>query len=114
MEQLNEWLSHNKDYNQTGVLLLIDIDGFRLINDTYGHSTGDNVLHHVAVFLTATLFEMDKHYVNRAVKESILSHLGGDEFAIFLPARDEKEGMETAEEIRKRLENPDSWKYPAM
>ncbi|MCR4319266.1 MAG: EAL domain-containing protein [Candidatus Brocadiaceae bacterium] len=104
MEQLNEWLSHNKDYNQTGVLLLIDIDGFRLINDTYGHSTGDNVLHHVAVFLTNTLFEMDKHYVNRAVKESILSRLGGDEFAIFLPDRDEKEGMETAEEIRKRLE----------
>ena len=104
MEQLNEWLSHNKDYNQTGVLLLIDIDGFRLINDTYGHSTGDNVLHHVAVFLTATLFEMDKHYVNRAVKESILGRLGGDEFAIFLPDRDEKEGMATAEEIRKRLE----------
>lgn len=104
MEQLNEWLSHNKDYNQTGVLLLIDIDGFRLINDTYGHSTGDNVLRHVAVFLTVTLFKMDKHYVNRAVKESILSRLGGDEFAIFLPARNEKEGMETAEEIRKRLE----------
>ena len=104
MEQLNEWLSHNKDYNQTGVLLLIDIDGFRLINDTYGHSTGDNVLRHVAEFLITTLFEMDKHYVNRDVKESILSRLGGDEFAIFLPARDEKEGIATAEEIRKRLE----------
>ncbi len=103
MEQLTEWVSHNKDYNQTGVLLLMDIDGFRLINDTYGHSTGDNVLHHVAVFLTTTLFEMDKHYVNRDVKESILSRLGGDEFAIFLPDRNEKEGMETAEEIRKRL-----------
>ncbi len=104
MEQLNEWLSHNKDYNQTGVLLLMDIDGFRLINDTYGHSTGDKVLHHVAVFLTTTLFEMDKHYVYRDVKESILGRLGGDEFAIFLPDRNEKEGMETAEEIRKRLE----------
>ena len=104
MERLNEWLSHNKDYIQTGVLLLIDIDGFRLINDTYGHSTGDNVLRHVAVFLTATLFEIDKHYVNKDVRESILGRLGGDEFAIFLLYRDEKKGMETAEEIRKRLE----------
>ncbi len=104
MEQLNEWLSHNKSYNQTGVLLLIDIDGFRLINDTYGHSTGDNVLRHVAEFLITTLFEIDKHYVNKNVRESILGRMGGDEFAIFLPARDEKKGMETAEEIRKRLE----------
>jgi len=104
MERLNEWLSHNKDYIQTGVLLLIDIDGFRLINDTYGHSTGDNVLRHVAVFLTTTLFEIDKHYIGKYVRESILGRLGGDEFAIFLPDRDEKEGMETAEEIRKRLE----------
>ena len=104
MERLNEWLSHNKDYNQTGVLLLIDIDGFRLINDTYGHSTGDNVLRHVAVFLTTTLFEIDKHYIGKYVRESILGRLGGDEFAIFLLYRDEKKGMETAEEIRKRLE----------
>ena len=103
-ERLNEWLSHNKTYNQTGVLLLMDIDGFRSINDTYGHSTGDNVLRHVAEFLTTTLFEIDKQYVNKDVRESILSRMGGDEFAIFLPARSEKEAMETAEEIRKRLE----------
>src|SRR3989339_224663 len=104
MEQLNEWLSHYKSYNQTGVLLLMDIDGFRFINDTYGHSTGDKVLHHVAEFLITTLFEIDKHHVNKDVRESILGRMGGDEFAIFLPARDEKEGIETAEKIRKRLE----------
>lgn len=104
MEQLHEWLSHNKTYNQTGSLLLIDIDGFRLINDTYGHSTGDTILHRVAGFLITTLFEIDKHYVNKDVKESILSRMGGDEFAIYLPARDEEEGMKTAEEIRKRIE----------
>lgn len=104
MAQLDEWLSRSKTYNQTGVLLLIDIDGFRLINDTYGHSTGDNVLHRVAEFLITTLFETDKQYVNKDVRESILGRMGGDEFAILLPARNEKEGMETAEEIRKRLE----------
>ena len=40
----------------------MDIDEFRSINDTYGHSTGDNVLRHVAEFLTTTLFEIDKQY----------------------------------------------------
>ena len=104
MEQLNERLSHNKDYNQTGVLLLMDIDGFRLINDTYGHSTGDTALRHMAEFLITTLFEIDKHYVNKDIRESILGRLGGDEFAIFLPDRNEKEGIATAEEIRKKLE----------
>ncbi|MBI2471083.1 MAG: EAL domain-containing protein [Planctomycetes bacterium] len=104
MEQLSEWLSHNKTYNQTGSLLLIDIDGFRLINDTYGHSTGDTILHRVAGFLITTLFEIDKHYVNKDVRESILGRMGGDEFAIYLPARNEKEAMATAEEIRKKLE----------
>ena len=103
-ERLNEWLSHNKTCNQTGVLLLMDIDEFRSINDTYGHSTGDSVLRHVAEFLTTTLFEADKHYVNKNVRESILGRMGGDEFVIFLPARDEKEGIGTAEEIRKKLE----------
>ena len=104
MEQLDEWLSHNKAYNQTGVLLLMDIDGFRLINDTYGHSTGDNALRHMAEFLITTLFVIGKHYVNKDVVESILGRLGGDEFAIFLPDRNEKEGIATAEEISKRLE----------
>ena len=114
MEQLDEWLSHNKAYNQTGVLLLMDIDEFRLINDTYGHSTGDTALRHVAEFLITTLFEIGKHYVNKEVRESILGRLGGDEFAIFLPDRDEKEGMATAEEISKRLEKSRFRKYQVI
>lgn len=102
---LNERLSHDKNHNQTGVLLLINIDRFRLINDMYGHSVGDTVLRHIAGFLRNTLFEIDKQCVNKEKKESILGHMGGDEFAIFLPSRSEKEGMAAAECICKKLED---------
>ena len=76
MEQLDEWLSHNKAYNQTGVLLLMDIDGFRLINDTYGHSTGDTALHRVAEFLIIVLSELDKHYVDKEVRGKYFGSYG--------------------------------------
>ena len=103
VELLGEWITGAKTSNQPGTLLLIDIDGFRLINDTHGHSTGDTVLVHIAKFLDSTLSEIDGQYANKAAGKSILSRLGGDEFALFLPGRNEREGMEAAEEIRKRL-----------
>lgn len=54
-------------------LLLIDIDDFKGINDTYGHPFGDEVLKHLATFLDTVLREGD-----------IVSRLGGDEFAAFI------------------------------
>lgn len=54
-------------------LLLIDIDDFKGINDTYGHPFGDEVLKHLATYLDTVLREGD-----------IVSRLGGDEFAAFI------------------------------
>lgn len=59
--------------NQSFSLLFLDIDGFKLINDTYGHSTGDQVLISVANRLLNTLS-----------KECVLARFGGDEFIILL------------------------------
>ncbi len=62
---------------QTGTqlgLYYLDLDGFKLINDSFGHAAGDTVLRQVAVVLT------------RAVEEGdILARLGGDEFAVITP-----------------------------
>ena len=55
-------------------LLNIDIDGFKSINDTYGHAAGDVVLIHVASRLRACCRETD-----------LLARLGGDEFVVLLP-----------------------------
>ncbi|MDO9372704.1 MAG: EAL domain-containing protein [Gammaproteobacteria bacterium] len=56
------------------VLMILDLNHFKIINDTLGHSTGDEILHLVAQRLKAVLRESDT-----------LARLGGDEFAILLP-----------------------------
>lgn len=103
MGLLDKWMSHARDNNQTGVILLINIDGFRLINDVYGHNVGDNLLHRVSVLLRNILADIDPSYGEKTTGESIIGRMGGDEFSILLPSRDEKEGVDIAEHIRKRL-----------
>ena len=56
-------------------LLLVDLDGFKQINDTFGHSAGDDCLKEVAARLRSTCAD-----------DSLIARLGGDEFAIVIEA----------------------------
>lgn len=73
-----------------GILILIDIDHFKVINDTYGHLVGDVILKAVSQRLTAHL--KDKGYVAR---------WGGEEFLIYLPQETDQHAVILAEELRK-------------
>jgi diguanylate cyclase (GGDEF)-like protein/PAS domain S-box-containing protein len=70
-------------------LLVIDIDKFKVINDTYGHDAGDHVLQDIAVRISSAVRKIDT-----------VSRLGGDEFIVLLP---EISGEETAQFVAQRI-----------
>ncbi len=85
-------LDRARRYDETGALLIIDLDGFKAINDTYGHAAGDHVLATVARILCFNV---------RASDET--TRLGGDEFAILMTGTSWEEASERANALDKLL-----------
>ena len=81
-----------KTTNTQHVVLIIDIDNFKGINDTYGHSAGDELLKQLGVNLPALVHTDD-----------VIARLGGDEFALLLRDCNEEEGRTIAENIRQKI-----------
>ncbi len=75
-------------------LLYIDLDQFKVVNDTCGHAAGDNLLCQLADLLKTDLR-----------KEDLLARLGGDEFGVLLPRCSQKDAIRIANLLRKRLED---------
>ena len=75
-------------HSEPSILLLMDLDGFKAVNDTRGHDEGDTVLKNVADALSSVLRESDCG-----------ARLGGDEFALVLPRTSENVGMLVAERL---------------
>jgi len=73
--------------------IMIDIDHFKSVNDTFGHEVGDEVLKAVAISLQSTLREDD-----------ILARFGGEEFVLLMPGASETVGARVAERLRLKLE----------
>jgi diguanylate cyclase (GGDEF)-like protein len=75
-------------------LLMVDIDNFKKVNDTYGHPVGDAILRDVASCITASIREGDMAF-----------RYGGEEFTIILPATDTGGGLIAAERLRALVEH---------
>lgn len=82
----------NARYNHSFCLLLIDVDNFKYINDTFGHPTGDLVLKEIAAILEENLRNTD-----------IVARIGGDEFGVLLPETEPETGFWVAEKVRQAL-----------
>ncbi|MDB2562462.1 GGDEF domain-containing protein [Sulfurimonas sp.] len=78
-----------KRENTSMSLIMIDIDDFKNINDTYGHTIGDQVIKLLASLLKSHTRESD-----------IASRFGGEEFVILLPSTSEKGALKIAENLR--------------
>ena len=82
-----------KRINLSMAVLLIDIDFFKKVNDTYGHLVGDDVLRHIAKTISGILRSSD-----------VLGRYGGEEFCAFLPNTTESDALGLAERIRAGIE----------
>lgn len=89
---LKKELTESKRYDQRVTCLMMDIDHFKRINDTYGHETGDSVLVETATLLKALLREVDT-----------IARWGGEEFIIMMPHTDIQNAMVPASRILKTI-----------
>jgi diguanylate cyclase len=78
---------------EPALLLALDVDHFKRVNDTHGHAAGDDVLRAVAKSLQDTVRPMD-----------LVARVGGEEFAVILPNCPPAFGETVAERIRRRVE----------
>lgn len=74
LQQFQYSLSISRRSNTGGSLMVLDLDKFKQINDTYGHSAGDDVLQNVGFSISKVVRESD-----------IVGRIGGDEFSILMP-----------------------------
>lgn len=93
-EFLSYEIKRSMRHHHKFTMLMIDLDNFKYINDTYGHASGDLVLKEVTEIFGANLRNAD-----------ILARLGGDEFAVILPETPYESGYAVVEKLRSRLES---------
>ena len=93
-EALQLELDRSARHGRTVALLMLDLDHFKTINDTYGHQTGDQVLIEFVATVKTTLR-----------KEDQLGRFGGEEFIVLLPECAQEAALITAERIRVAVAN---------
>ncbi len=93
IETLDHEMARSKRYGENMSFIMIDIDLFKKVNDTYGHDIGDKALIRFAEIVSSSLRETD-----------FAGRLGGEEFGIILPQTNREQAMIVAERIRSRIE----------
>ena len=93
-EEIKTEIERAKRYDRSFSLLLIDIDNFKDVNQTYGRLVGDSVLCSVSDKIKSTIRPTD-----------IASRYGGDEFGLILSETNEKGAQETAQRLIEAIEN---------
>lgn len=91
---LDTELKRSARYKHPVSLLMMDIDNFKMINDTYGHQVGDEILKHIAEVISKTCRKVD-----------MPSRYGGEEFSVILPETPKENAKIIAERLRQRIED---------
>jgi diguanylate cyclase (GGDEF)-like protein len=92
IQQLDREFTRAKRYQRPLSLVYLDLDGFKSMNDRFGHIFGDEILAGVALQMRSVLRSAD-----------MLARIGGDEFAVLLPETELRGALRVAEKLRKSL-----------
>ncbi len=93
-QALSQELERTQRSGQPTSLIMLDIDHFKKVNDTWGHETGNKALKHVATIIQQTVRRLD-----------IPCRYGGEEFAIILPDTGTQASVQVAERIRTMIDS---------
>jgi diguanylate cyclase (GGDEF)-like protein/PAS domain S-box-containing protein len=92
LEMAEKELARTLRYHNELSILMLDVDHFKLVNDTYGHKVGDLLLQRLSAICRSTLRDVD-----------IIGRIGGEEFAVLLPETGCDQAMEVAERLRDAI-----------
>ncbi|EHS56774.1 sensor domain-containing diguanylate cyclase [Paenibacillus sp. Aloe-11] len=91
---VDQFIQQHQEKDFCGSLILVDIDQFKQVNDTYGHQTGDEILKSVSDIVRSTTRD-----------EDVCARWGGEELAIYLPQLGVLQALQYAEKIRYRVQH---------
>jgi diguanylate cyclase (GGDEF)-like protein/PAS domain S-box-containing protein len=107
LERLEREVTRNRREDRRLAVLFMDLDGFKKVNDTMGHGTGDLILQWAADRLRQSTRPSDLVSRVDSAAESELARLGGDEFTVLLPNLDQSENaLIVAHRIREAMRRP--------
>lgn len=99
VRELTRYIAFAGRYGTPATLLYFDLDGFKQVNDTFGHAAGDAVLAHFADTLLSQTRDSD-----------VVGRLGGDEFGVLLAHAGVEQGRKKADALAENLKNqPTLW-----
>jgi len=104
-QRLGAEIARSQRYRHPLSIILIDLDDFKKINDSYGHLTGDRVLREAALAFRKNIRRYDEPIVLKGGELDIVSRYGGDEFIIIQPDTPLEGALVCAERLREILES---------
>ena len=90
--ELDQYVSFSARYGGQGAVMIIDIDGLKMVNDTLGHHAGDTLIRQIAGILRERVRNTD-----------IVARLSGDEFAVLMPQTDTAGALQLGEDLRAQV-----------
>lgn len=93
LQELEKEVNRSRRYKNPLSVVILDLDYFKNVNDTYGHASGDAVLQALSAACSSTMRSQD-----------VFARLGGEEFGILLPETGSEEAVQAAERIRKLVQ----------